>query len=696
MATARGKGPRARGGRKQATTRAVAKRPPPPPLPVETHGGRQIITVGGVPDDADFGVTKMRATAPRDDERRVVQISRMPTVTGVVDYDRVGQVKGVLKGFEEGSTFEGAAGLADSMKRDDRIFAGFQKRSGALVGSPIEIKPAADKKLAKKIVEVLGGNDDFPALWHEMHPRAAIKEMNDWARLVGIAIGEMVWNFDNPDFVKYTVRVWHPQFLKWNHQRAVLTLRTLDGEIDLPNIETNVHSDGKWIIYAPYGIRAPWRNSLLRPLAMQYLARQWTYRDMMRFSEKYGMPADVLEIPSNAPPAEKQSIAMQVANRGSEPTIVVPAAGKDEAGYKLNIVQTAGAGGDLFEKNATKVETNIAVLINGQNLTTEVQSIGSFAASKVHEGVEARILLEDAGIMETLRQQGLWHWTERNYGNADELTPFVRYIIEEPEDEQKAAETLQTLGLAITSLQMSGIEVDIRAMAELWGIPVIPPGSEPEDDGVVTRRNEAKLSADDLSKIITVNEARAAMNLPALTTESGALDPEGNLTVAEWKAKHAPRVAPALPGAGDGSGGGDGEGGQGGGPPAPGDPNANDPNQDGGKPPPDAGVERLTKRANKTVARIASKQGPMLAGHKRLAKYADALKKSAKADTAAALSHDLAKVNEIINKAKTPAELRTLLKQHYKASRPEAMARIVERASILAHLAGRMSVLEEV
>lgn len=46
--------------------------------------------------------------------------------------------------------------------------------------------------------------------------------------------------------------------------------------------------------------------------------------------------------------------------------------------------------------------------------------------------------------------------------------------------------------------------------------------------------------------IIKVNEARAQLGLPALTTAEGALDPDGNLTIAEFGAKKAATIAAAA------------------------------------------------------------------------------------------------------------------------------------------------------
>lgn len=49
-----------------------------------------------------------------------------------------------------------------------------------------------------------------------------------------------------------------------------------------------------------------------------------------------------------------------------------------------------------------------------------------------------------------------------------------------------------------------------------------------------------KLTPSDLATIVTVNEARASAGLPPLPGD------DGNLTIAEYKAKHASTVAEAA------------------------------------------------------------------------------------------------------------------------------------------------------
>jgi hypothetical protein len=72
--------------------------------------------------------------------------------------------------------------------------------------------------------------------------------------------------------------------------------------------------------------------------------------------------------------------------------------------------------------------------------------------------------------------------------------------------------------------------------------PIVPPeqtsagASAPQEVDQPTSK-EGILGVADISVVVTVNEARASLGLDPLKTEHGQLDPDGQLTVAEFRAK---------------------------------------------------------------------------------------------------------------------------------------------------------------
>lgn len=73
------------------------------------------------------------------------------------------------------------------------------------------------------------------------------------------------------------------------------------------------------------------------------------------------------------------------------------------------------------------------------------------------------------------------------------------------------------------------------------GQPIMPPAAP-----AAPEQPELKVNASDLALVITVNEARRSVGLPPLSTPGGGLDPDGLLTMAEFKVKRADTVAKAA------------------------------------------------------------------------------------------------------------------------------------------------------
>lgn len=646
-------------------------------------------------------------------------VAQLP-ITSFADWDKVWQVKQVLRGFEGGSDFQQPAMFADAMMRDDRVFGVMATRIGALVGSDVEFKPANKKPKAKDAALALGGNDEIEGKWEAMATPWAVGQLVFWGLMLGIGVAEIVWRTTNPDGTAAdewtpSLRVWHPQFLSWDQQAGVYRLRTAEGMVTLPSPEQNPRLDGQWVIYTPFGYRDGWRGALLRPLAMLYLCRQWAHRDWASHNEVHGQPTTLAKLPEVAPPEEKQAFADLLASRGSNAAILLPQGEGPGTSYGIELLEAQGMSFQTFKEQINKLETDIAVAVLGQNLSTEVRS-GSLAAAQVHEGVRLDKRREDARIGQHLRAQLVTHWAEFNLGDP-ELAPRVCYVVEDPEDELKEVQTLEGVGSAILSLRAAGLQVDAEAIADRYGVPLIP--EEDRGDTTATEGSDALvLTPTAVSAIVKVNEARKKLGLEELTGDGGNPDPDGHLTIAEFQAKNADTLAAAVnaeAGGGGGAPGGNGEGGGGGvgGPgggggqpsgtelPGPGategdlpSPDFEQPRQGRGAPLPGGGTAPRGLDSKTRGAALAGRR--TVAGGKRMAVYTQVLEQRAKLRARDALREDVAGIQQEIERATDFDDLKRRVTARYKRKmNSQALARIVEKARLMALLAGRLGAVED-
>lgn len=385
--------------------------------------------------------------------------------------DRVRHIEQVQRELERGS-INLAAQHADTLWIDDRCYGVLSARRDALTGTPIEFTPADARPEAARVAELLGGTDVGPGEWSQICDPVALSEWSMWGLLVGIGIAELVWEW-RAGMLWPRIKLWHPQFLTWDEGARSFMLTTATGNVILPRIDQQPRSDGHWLIYAPFGYRYGWLQSLVRPLSDLRLGRGWTRRDWLRYSEVHGQPTGKAIVPSNASDAEKRAYHRKVANRGSDAVILCE---QDSDGNKFDfeLVEAGAKSWEGFEASLNGINVDIAVAVLGQNLTTEVQG-GSFAAAKVSDRVRGDILQRDArGIEAAIYHQVLTWWAGANFGDAG-LAPRMGYLLDPPEDNKAEAEVHDLVSRSLGAYQAAGAPVDQRGLLEEFGVPMMAP-----------------------------------------------------------------------------------------------------------------------------------------------------------------------------------------------------------------------------
>jgi len=397
------------------------------------------------------------------------------TFTG---WDKVQQIEGMILQHDYGQLRLSAI-FCDNLTRDDRINGVLETRTGSLMASPIECTAAADNGKARDYALEVGGDSDNkrPGLWETMFPAAVQSGLVHWGNLVGIGIAEIIWNpkaknaKGNPRLTP-RLKLWHPQFLYWDWVDFRWMLICKEGVVPLPDINQELHSDGKWVIYTPNGYQYGWLRALMRPLAYKYMMRGWNYRDWARYNERHGLPILGLITPGNADEDVKAEMLTSLANGGSDAAIALPQS-NDPNGekYDLKLIEATARSFDSFNLFKGQLDTDIAIAVLGQNLTTEVKG-GSRAAAEIQNQVRIDKRRQDSALAQVLRDQVLWWDAGYNYEDP-ELAPIPSYQVEPPENETEEGAALKAIGDGVTALQANGQMIDVREMYEMHGFPLL-------------------------------------------------------------------------------------------------------------------------------------------------------------------------------------------------------------------------------
>jgi phage gp29-like protein len=392
------------------------------------------------------------------------------------------------------------------------------------------------------------------------------------------------------------LKVWHPQYVYWDWTSSRFVALCQEGAVMLPNTDEQLHGDGKWFVWAPRGYQYGWLRAMVRRTAHKYIMRGWNYRDWARYNERHGQPILGAIMPAGANAEAKQKFKQSLIDMANEAVLpLAQGVEGDGNSYDLKLIEATARTYQSFMLFKKELDDDIAVSWLGQNLTTEAQG-GSYALGQIQDKVRIDKRIEDALIDQAFRNQVLWWDAGYNLGDP-ELAPIPQHQVEPPEDEEKEAKTMIAVGQGLKELNEAAPgQIDNRAILDRFGIPM---RSEEEledeaDEAAIAAADKAptfdhspsdsaetpcaicakaaaaapakpgdpmpvsgapdggaaepniNLTPSAQGAIIKVNEARGSIGLPPLTTAEGAPDPDGELSIADYQAKHASVIADAA------------------------------------------------------------------------------------------------------------------------------------------------------
>jgi hypothetical protein len=414
--------------------------------------------------------------------------------------------------------FDTPVRLAEAMRTDDAIFTAYQAR--VATQSAVDLvwrtaqTPNAPTVLERAQVAIKA-------------PQHVRQSVLGTMALHGIAVGHVEWGaIDTPSgpTLTFTLTEWPLEHVRYVASDGSLETRVKDG--GTPSKIT--HGDGRWVVFAKFGV-LPWtQDAALLPAALLWAAHAESLADWAGASAAHGQPRIVGELPEGVPLGDGQGGLSQDASAFLQLLTDLingdAAAGIRPFGAKTDWIANTSTAWQVFKELVTNREGAAARIFLGTDAI-----LGARGGAP---GVDVAALF---GIA-TTRIQGDFEALERGLHEGMAL-PWAALHAIDPEDmprqvyelpdvdadkrsEQEAA-AITRLADAVDAMKRAGLTVDqatIDALVQALGVSVSCVMAAQE-----TKVVPLQLAPTDVARVVTVNEARASQGLPSLADRRGAM-----------------------------------------------------------------------------------------------------------------------------------------------------------------------------
>jgi len=362
------------------------------------------------------------------------------------------------------------ADLCDQILADDRFGELLRQLADDVLGCDLTFE-----KTLRTIVGSAEKADELLEDWEHGYDDDELKNLLIWTLVTGIGFGKHeAWVETRNGRIVPALKWWHPQHFGFKAKSgpgvggfsAYGDLSKHAWHVREPsrgNWTPVAAGDGNWVIITRSSEYSPWRNGLWRGLAPWWLLKQYAMIDSGVHTEKTSKVVVTSSHDSGITAEQRRQLAQYVYESGKDAVIALP------EGCDMKLLELQANVDQLYHAQIRLANESAALTILGQNLSTTVGA-GSLAATKEHAKKEGRRVRNAAQMLSKgLKSQSLSWWAEFNFGTSD-LAPYPHWHTEPDEDFEAKANSLSVVSTALLTLKTAGWEIDEETLEEEYGV----------------------------------------------------------------------------------------------------------------------------------------------------------------------------------------------------------------------------------
>lgn len=386
----------------------------------------------------------------------------------------VERVRVMLRAHEQGDfTLSGA--VATHVLRDADLYGALLQRVTGLLGLPLVIEPAQHRASRQALTLA----EELEVLWPRMVSRAAMSDIICDAVLLGFAVGQIVWDWDD-DRGELVPRLepWPATHVQYHPYDRTWWAIAHEGLVQI------TPGDGTWFLYTPMSAAHPQMWGALRCTAEWFLRAQNAATSATQYANVRGQGVWIAEVPATAQNDPQTRRWLQsIKNLGRNGLIPAPQTTDKAGSFNVRVEEAKGNSFEIFDLLLRVSGARFRLAILGQNLTANNDDHATHASGKTGNDIRSDVKEADGETSgDAIYQQLLRPWARYQTGRAD-LAPWGGWDTEPESDRAEDATTLATVGGSFatwrTELATRGRLIDVVAAAERFGMPLLEEGAEP-------------------------------------------------------------------------------------------------------------------------------------------------------------------------------------------------------------------------
>jgi len=404
--------------------------------------------------------------------------------------------------------FHSSAYLAEAMLSDDELPTSLQKAVTLIVNSTFALNPITKQGTDEPDENSARQAEFMYPYWSQIADTREMGKLVQWYLMLGIGLGELIWDTSNPVCFKPRLKVLHPSFLHVDHgktqpdgTRGVFIFESESGR------EEVTPGDGRWVLL---GDRHSYMNCGLRAICATWLSKQYALRDWNRYNERHGLPILKAKVPVDASRDDKERLYDDLSGMGSETIALLPC-GIDAHGteFDLELLEATDGSWECFQALIERCDRKFQMYFHGTNANELLDASGSRNTTQSGRDIaKERAAEREREIMPWIREQIVKPFCKTNVAGADlELSPTPHFKVLGDADSFKEAEASQKLFEAITAAKAAGYKVkNAEKLAMELGLDI-----EVDEEALEMQRqaHEASIAPKDSSKTANSNREKS-------------------------------------------------------------------------------------------------------------------------------------------------------------------------------------------